>query len=207
MVNVVAVNFEEGSKAYEALTVLKELDGQGRVHALGAAVVVRDEDGRVVVKDAVGDTGLEGTTTGGIIGLLIGILGGPFGVLLGGATGLLWGSLVDVSKAEETESVLSSISQSVRVGQPVLLAQVDEQSEEVINTAMSRLDGKVARHSLDEVEAEIAAAEDAQRAAAKKARKQLREQRQAQMKDSINAKVAALKTKLRPGGPAGGASS
>src|SRR5579862_3018456 len=121
MENVLAVSFDEGSKAYEALSVLKELESQDRVRTVGAAVVVRDEDGRVAVKDSVGDTGLEGTTTGGVIGLLVGILGGPFGVLLGGATGLLWGSLFDMSRAEETESVLSAISQSVRVGQPVLL--------------------------------------------------------------------------------------
>ncbi len=199
MANVLAVSFEEGSKAYEALTVLKELESQGQVHTVGAAVVVRDEDGQVVVKDAVGDSGREGMATGGIIGLLVGILGGPFGVLLGGATGLLWGSLFDVSRAEETESVLSAISQSVRVGQPVLLAEVDEQSGEVVDSAMSRLDGTVERHSLDDVEAEIAAAEEAQRAAAKEARKQLREQRQAQLKGSIGTKVDALKSKLHRG--------
>jgi len=196
MDNVLAVNFDEDSKAYEALTTVKELDGQDQIKLTGAAVVLRQEDGRVVTKDTVGDTGLTGTATGGIIGLLIGILGGPFGVLIGGAEGLLIGSLFDVSSAEETESVLSAISRSVRVGHAALLAEVDEQSPEVIDSAMARLGGTVERKSLDELKAEIAAAEDAQRAATKEARKHLLEQRHAQTTDKIHAKTQDLKAKL-----------
>ena len=68
-------------------------------------MVSRDETGAVLDEDEVGGDSLVGTATGGIVGLLIGILGGPFGVLIGGATGLLIGSLFDGSDADETESV------------------------------------------------------------------------------------------------------
>jgi uncharacterized membrane protein len=93
MESVLAINFAQDPNAYEALTTLKELDDQGQVALEGAAVVLRNEDGRIDIKDEVGDTGYEGTATGGIVGLIVGILGGPFGVLLGGATGVLIGSL------------------------------------------------------------------------------------------------------------------
>src|SRR4051794_27076659 len=96
MENVLAVNFGDDAEAYKALTLLEELDEQGQAKLTGAAVVVRGEDGRVDIKDEVGDTSYEGTATGGIVGLLIGILGGPLGVLIGGATGLLIGSLFDM---------------------------------------------------------------------------------------------------------------
>jgi ElaB/YqjD/DUF883 family membrane-anchored ribosome-binding protein len=86
MENVLAVNFADDANAYEALSKLKELDGQGQVEVAGAAVVARAENGTITVKDEVGDSGYTGTATGGIIGLVIGILGGPFGVLLGGST-------------------------------------------------------------------------------------------------------------------------
>ena len=47
-------------------------------------VVVRDEDGQLVEKDRIESTFLPATTGGGLIGLLLGIIGGPFGVLIGG---------------------------------------------------------------------------------------------------------------------------
>jgi uncharacterized membrane protein len=196
MDNVLAVTFEEDSKAYEALTTVKQLDAQDQINLAAAAVVVRTDDGRLETKDQVGDDGIEGTATGGLIGLIIGILGGPFGVLLGGATGLLVGSLFDLADDDDTESALEELSRSAQVGRTTLLAQVNEQSPEVVDTAMARLGGTVLRRSMDDVEAEIAAAEDAQRAAKKAARKQLREQRRAQAKEKIHAKIEELKAKL-----------
>ena len=197
MDNVLAVNFAEDSKAYEALSSLKELDDQGQLDLAAAAVVVRTDDGRIETKDQVGDDSLVGTTTGGLIGLVIGILGGPFGVLLGGATGLLVGSLYDIDESDATESALGDISRSVRAGHTALLAEADEPSPEVIDNAMKSLGGTVLRRSLDDVQAEIAVAEDAQRAAAKEARTRLREQRQAKTKEEIRAKIDELKAKLK----------
>jgi uncharacterized membrane protein len=202
MENVLAINFAQDPNAYEALTTLKELDGQGQVDLKGAAVVLRNEAGGIDIKDEVGDTGYEGTATGGIIGLIVGILGGPFGVLLGGATGLLIGSLFDLDDADETESVLGEVSRSVRVGHDAVLAEVDEQSPEVVDSAMERLGGTVLRRSLDDVEAEIAAAEDAQRAAKQAARKRLHEQRREQRKEKGQQKIAELKSKLHIDHPA-----
>jgi len=197
MDNVLAVNFADDSKAYEALSSLKELDDQGQLDLAAAAVVVRTDDGRIETKDQVGDDSLVGTTTGGIIGLVIGILGGPFGILLGGATGLLVGSLYDIDESDATESALGDISRSVPAGHTALLAEADEPSPEVIDNAMKSLGGTVLRRSLDDVQAEIAVAEDAQRAAAKEARKRLREQRQAKTKEEIRAKIDELKAKLK----------
>ena len=197
MDNVLAVNFTEDSRAYEALSSLKELDDQDQVDLTAAAVVVRSADGRIETKDQAGDTDLEGTATGGIIGLIIGILGGPFGVLLGGAAGLLIGSLYDIDESDATESALGDISRSVPAGHTALLAEADEPSPEVIDNAMKSLGGTVLRRSLDDVQAEIAVAEDAQRAAAKEARKRLREQRQAKTKEEIRAKIDELKAKLK----------
>jgi uncharacterized membrane protein len=194
--NVIAVTFAEDSKAFDALTAIKELDSQGQIELIGGAVVSRGEDGRVDANDTIGEDGYTGTATGGVIGLLIGILGGPLGILIGGATGLLIGSLFDVEDDDDTRSVLTDLSRSVQVGRDALLAEVVEQSVEVIDTAMSRLNGEVLRRSVADVEAEIAAAEDAQRAAKKAARKHLHEQRKAQFRERIHEKIEALKAKL-----------
>jgi uncharacterized membrane protein len=196
MENVLAVNFDEDSKAYSALTSLKQLDQQGQVKLGGAAVVIRSEDGHIETKDEIGDTDFAGTATGGVIGLIIGVLGGPLGVLLGGYTGVLVGSLYDMADADDTESALSAVARSVRPGRPALIAVATEQSNEVIDAAMSTLGGTVVRRDLDLVLSEIAAAEDAQRAAEREARKKLHDERQAKVKHDVDAKIAELKAKV-----------
>jgi uncharacterized membrane protein len=195
-VNVIAVTFKEDPSAYEALTKLKELESQRQIGMRGAAVVARDETGQVLVKDQVADESFEGTATGGLVGLLIGILGGPFGILIGGATGLLVGSLFDENDADETESVLAEISKSIEVGRDTLLAEVSEQTTEVIDTAMTALGGTVLRRDAGDVEAEIAAAEDAQREAKRKARKELLHARHEKHIERIREKIAELMAKL-----------
>src|SRR3954452_7673411 len=194
--NVLVVSFADDSRAYEALTVLKELDSQGQIQVTEAVVVTRGQDGQLGVKDQVADDSLVGTASGGLVGLLIGILGGPLGVLLGGATGLLVGSLFDLDDADTTDSVLSDLSKTIRVEHTALLAQVVEQSAEVADAAMARLSGSVVRRSTYDVEVEIAAAQKAQREAKKKARKELHEARHEKNKKEAHAKVEELKAKL-----------
>jgi uncharacterized membrane protein len=198
--NVLVVSFgedlENDQNAYQALTDLKQLDSQGQIKITGAAVVTRDPDDRVDVKSEVANDPYVGTASGGIIGLLIGIVGGPLGVLLGGTYGMLVGSLFDIDEAPTTESVLSEISNQVHATRTAVLAQVTEQSPEVIDTAMARLGGEVMRRPVFEVEQEIAAAQDAQRKAEREARAELRKARLQKNKHAAHAKVEELKSKL-----------
>jgi len=194
--NVIAVSFDPDTNAYAALTALKELDAQQRLSLEAAAVVVRGEDGKIDVKDQVGTEEFAGTAGGGLIGVLVGILGGPLGVLLGGSYGLLVGSLVDLGEVEQSESVLSQISASVKPGHTALLAEVTEQSPEVVDSAVAELGGTVLRRPVAEVEAEIAAAEEAQREAQRKATKELLDGKRQRSKQEVNTKVAQLKAKL-----------
>jgi uncharacterized membrane protein len=196
MESVLAVNFDDDTNAYTALTSLKELADQHQLELGGAAVVVRRDDGSVETKDEIGDPEFVGTASGALIGLIIGVIGGPLGVLLGGYTGLVVGSVVDMGEADDTESALSDVAHSVRPGHPALIAVATEQSPDVVDAAMTSLGGSVARRPLDVVLAEIATAEDAQRAAEKEARKKLRADREAKAKADVNAKIEELKAKV-----------
>jgi uncharacterized membrane protein len=197
--NVISVAFEDDCNTYAGLTALKQLDTQGQLKLEAAAVVARGDDGKLVVKDEVGDVDYEGTVSGGTLGLLIGILGGPLGVLVGGTYGLMMGSLFDLGEADETQSVLSQIATSVRPGRTALLAQVTEQSPEVVDTVMTGLGGTVLRRPVDEVEAEMAAAEQAQREAKREANKELMRGRRQRTKEQVHAEVQELKAKLPHG--------
>ena len=154
-------------------------------------------DGRVDVKSEVGNDFYMGIASGGTIGLLLGILGGPLGMLLGGTYGALAGSLFDIDDVVTTESVLGEISKQVRPTRTAVIAQVTEQSPQVIDTAMTRLGGEVTRRPVFEVEQEIAVAQDAQRQAEREAGKELRKARAEQTKADAHAKVEQIKAKLQ----------
>jgi uncharacterized membrane protein len=198
--NVLVVTFgenpEDDKNAYQALTDLKQLDSQDQIKITGAAVVTRDADGRVEEKSELGEDPIAGTASGGLIGLLLGIIGGPLGMLIGGAYGMLVGSLFDINEVDTTESVLGEISKEIQPGRTALLAQVTEQSPEVIDAAMARLGGEVLRRPAVDVEEEIAAAEEAQRKAKHEARKELHQARVAKTKSDAHAKVEEIKAKL-----------
>ena len=194
--NVIAASFPEEADAYEALARLKELDSQGSVAVRGAAVVAREHDGKITIKDQFGQESYEDTAGGALLGLLVGVLGGPIGVLVGGATGVIVGSLFDDDDDDNTRSVLGDMSKSIRVGPPGLLAEVSEQTPAAVDAVMAHLNGSVVRRSAADVELELAAAEDAQRAAKKKARQELREARHEKHREDVDAKVAELKAKL-----------
>jgi uncharacterized membrane protein len=194
--DVIAVTFHDDSKAYEALSELKDLHGRELINLTAAAVVVRQADGHITVKDETANNELPPMAAGGMIGLLIGIIGGPLGVLIGGASGLLAGALIESDEEGTTESALAEMSRSVRVDHETLLAQLYEPNPGEIDQKMGLLGGTVLRERAETVEAEVAAAEHAEHEAKKKARKELHEKRETQRKEDVHAKVEALKAKL-----------
>jgi uncharacterized membrane protein len=194
--NVIAVTFEAEANAFEAFSRLKELDSRDDIDLHAAAVVAREDDGKLVEKDKYDEENYEDTVGGGLLGLVVGVLGGWIGILVGGAAGVLVGSLFDEDEDDETDSALGELSKTIRVGPPALLADVTEPAHEAIDAVMAHLNGTVVRRSFLDVEAELGAAEDAERAARKKARHELREAREKQHKGKAEAKLADLKAKF-----------
>ena len=131
-----------------------------------------------------------------MIGLLIGIIGGPLGMLLGGAYGMLVGSLFDIDEVDTTESVLGEISKQVQPTRTAVLAQVTEQSPEVIDAAMAASVARSCAGRRSTVEEEIAVAEEAQRKAEHEARKELHKARVDETKADAHTKVEEMKAKL-----------
>ena len=100
---------------------------------------------------------------------------------------------------DETESALSAISSFVTPGHTALLAVVEEQSVEVVDTAMADIGGTVVRRAVADVEAEIAAAEEAERTAKREASKELNRAHRERDKAAVDAKLKDLKGKLHHG--------
>jgi uncharacterized membrane protein len=194
--SVVVVGFTDNSKAYEALTVLKSLSDQQKLTARSAAVVERDQNGTLQIKDSLdGDTGIA-TAGGGFVGMLLGVIGGPVGMLLGFTGGALAGGSFELRRADDQDEVLSQLNAAINPGHTVLVAQVNEPAVEVLDKAMDDLGGTVLRRSEADVLTELEAAEDAAHAAQAAARKAVRERKMTEVKEKREDRIAALKAKF-----------
>jgi uncharacterized membrane protein len=194
--NVVVIRFTEPSKAYQALSVLKDLDGSGRIGLESAAVVERTATGELRTPESADNVGLVGTASGSLIGMLIGVLGGPVGVLLGGGAGALMGGAFDVDRAVTSDEALTVLGKAIPTGSTAVIASVEEPAVEVIDGEMKKLDGDVTRRPVEEVMTELEAAEDAADAAAREARRTIRAQRKAEVSANVETRVGKLKEKL-----------
>ena len=194
--NVVAVGFADRANAFQALSELKGAALEGRVDVMAASVVLRDDSGRLQVPEGVDDAGGAGALGGGITGLLVGVIGGPVGMLFGWTSGLLIGSAYDARRAERSEGVLAEISSSIPPGGTALVAEVSEYTPEVIDVAMARLGGVVLRRDAEEVLAELEAAEQAYEQARKDARRLAREEQRAERRADVEERKDALKHRL-----------
>jgi uncharacterized membrane protein len=194
--NVVVVRFTEPSKAYQALSVLKECDSDGRIGLESAAVVERTPEGQLRIPEGTDNVGLVGTAGGSLIGMLIGVLGGPVGVLLGWGAGALIGGTFDVDRAVTSDEALTVLGTAIPPASTAVIASVEEPAAEVIDGEMKKLDGEVTRRPVAEVLGELEASEEAARAAAREARLTLREKRKAELTATVEERVGKLKEKL-----------
>jgi uncharacterized membrane protein len=194
--NIVVVRFTEPSKAYQALSVLKESDAQGRIGLESAAVVERTAQGELRIPESADNVGLIGTASGSLIGMLIGVLGGPVGALVGWGTGALMGGAFDVGRAVTSDEALTVLGQAIPPESTAVIAEVEEPAVEVVDAEMSKLGGEVTRRSAAEVMDELEVAEQAADAAAREARRTLRETRKAELHADVDERVGKLKEKL-----------
>jgi uncharacterized membrane protein len=194
--NVVVVGFAESSKAYQALSVLKECSAEGRIGLESAAIVERTQEGELRVPESVDNDELVGMASGSLIGMLIGVLGGPLGVLIGWGGGALMGGAFDVDRAVSSDEALTVLGRAIPPGTTAVIASVEEPAVEVIDAEMYKLGGEVTRRPVAEVMGELEAAEEAADAAAREARRELREKRKAEVHANVDERVGKLKEKL-----------
>lgn len=196
MENVVIVRFTEESKAYEALSVLRNADVEGRIALRSAAVVERTPDGSLRTPEGTDNLGPVGTASGSLLGMLIGVLGGPVGVLAGWGAGAVVGGTFDILRAVKSDEALTELSRAIPAGSTAVIATAAEPAVEVIDVEMAKLGGEVTRRPVGEVMDELELAEAAADAAAREARRELRQQRKAEVSANVDARVGTLKEKL-----------
>jgi uncharacterized membrane protein len=194
--NVILVRFEEPSKTYEALSILKKCDAEDRIGLESAVILERKPTGDLRTLESWDNTGPVGVASGSLIGMLVGVLGGPVGVLLGWGAGAALGGAFDIDRTVTSDEALTTLGRAIPPGATALLALVDEPVVEVIDAEMDMLGGTVERYTAAEVTAEVGAAEEAADAAAREARRVVHEERKAKLSADVHAQVGKAKEKL-----------
>jgi uncharacterized membrane protein len=190
--NVVVIGFTEPSKAYQALSVLKSCNADGRIGLESAAIVERTPEGTLHIPESADNAELVGMASGSVVGMLIGVLGGPVGMLLGWGAGAMMGGAFDLDRAVTSDEALTVLGTAIPAGSTAVIANIEEPAVEVIDGEMAKLGGEVTRRPVSDVMAELDAAEAAADAAAREARKVVRQQKKAEFEEH----VAKVKAKL-----------
>lgn len=173
--NMAFITFEDESTTFQMLAQLKQLAVARELRVQNAVVVSHNPDGTLKIEDsAATDFGM-GSSAGGLIGAVVGILGGPLGVLLGWGTGALVGGVLDTRDAVTRLRVINRISEMIPQDRNGLIAEVREESPAALDAAVKKLGGTIVRTSTEAIEDEVEEAAQAEAKAKRSDRNQQRE--------------------------------
>jgi len=145
MDKVIAVVFDDEKQAYEGLRAFRDLHGEGSITLYSDAVVVKDADGKLSVRE--GGEVPAGTFFGLLTGSVIGVLGGPIGLAFGASTGTLIGAAFDLARAGISDDFLNEMSAYLLPGKAAVITEVDEEWQAPIDHRMEALGGFVFRRN------------------------------------------------------------
>ena len=192
--NLVLVNYKVESEAYQALSELKR-DTANANYTISQAAIVKRENGQLNTMDGFinGKDANDDTVTGSLIGGLVGILGGPIGILLGGSVGMLVGGAVDASGIVKDASLREKAGDSIAEGETAIILLAQEEYETALTAKLNDFDVTITRFDAAEVAAEVEHAREVERQMAKETREKLREEKTEAFKETVAKKSEELK--------------
>jgi uncharacterized membrane protein len=152
MSHILVVTFEDENQASSVLESLKALEHQGLLRLDDAALIVKNAQGEVHVKNKT-ETGVKtGALTGGFLGLLIaGFLFPLAGIAIGAAGGALVGKSLHTGVDKE---FVIEVRNSLQPGTSAILFIVSHENIGVLIAALEPYSGKVYQCSFDSEEEE-----------------------------------------------------
>jgi uncharacterized membrane protein len=195
MSKFVVVVLPDEVKAYEGSRAFAALHSEGNLTVYSVAVVTKDKNSQILVKDAA-ESGPLGIAVGAIVGGLIGIFGGPAGLLAGVASGAVIGGFRDLFNLGLTTKFIEKISTELAPGKTAVIAEVDEGWETPLDSRMAAIGGTVLRNWRSDIEDEQAMAEIAARRADYHHLKSEFAHGEERAKDFLSAKVNQAKKEL-----------
>ena len=136
------VVFDDEEQATEVRMSLRSIEKQGLLSLDDSAVIVKDEDGQVHVKNEV-DRGIKvGMAGGGLLGLFIGFMfGGPIGAMLVGAIG--GGAVGSLADLGIQKSFVKDVTESMKPSSSAIFFIIRDANPNAAIAALKPYKGEV----------------------------------------------------------------
>jgi uncharacterized membrane protein len=156
MSDLIVIGFKDEFKADEVLIDLRKLELEYLIDLEDAAIVVRNKEGKVKIKQTQ-ELVTSGALTGGFWGLLIGLIFfHPMLALFGAAAGAISGALTDIGI---DDNFIRELGNTLEPGTSALFILVKKSTPDKVLDDLRKFEGKVLRTSLSkEDEAKLQAA-------------------------------------------------
>ena len=156
---MLAIRFDHPLKAQECLMAMVRIAGQDAIRIEDAAIVDKDESGKIRLRQSKDINPGQGATSGGIYGSLLGVIVGPIGMLAGGALGAaaggLWGKLRDIGIDDDH---MKDMGDRINPGENLLFLLLHDINRPVFCREMKRFDGMLFESTADDaLDAELEA--------------------------------------------------
>ncbi|MEW6473783.1 MAG: hypothetical protein AB1679_16145 [Actinomycetota bacterium] len=155
MENVILVPTSNYAAGRAVLRVFDDLVAANAIELRAAALMERAPYGRWTLPSEDDSASHRGTLTSGAIGALIGFLGGPGGLLLGGAARLRASSSAEAGDGPEPETILHALERLVPPGAMAAVGEVVETTCTAIDDALAALGMTAWRMTGAEAEAQL----------------------------------------------------
>jgi len=122
---VIVAAFDGMDSAKEAFDDLKQLEKEKSIKIENAAILRKDHDSKLHIRDVKDMTGTRGVVLGGVTGAIVGVIAGPVGwVALGGAA--IGGLVAKLKDGGFDNSRLEQWGDKLQPGTSALVAVVDD---------------------------------------------------------------------------------
>jgi uncharacterized membrane protein len=136
--------FDTEDAAARGMRTLNEFHDEGGISLYGSALIVKNRDGRISVKQHSGEAPL-GTGLGLMMGGIVGILGGPAGAAVGASLGGYLGLLADWARHGIDLKFLDDIGKTLDVGKAAVLAEIEQSWVSPLEQRLTQQGGTVFR--------------------------------------------------------------
>lgn len=148
-VELILALYDDPDHAPELLKTLKERQQAKAFKVYDAAAICRDSGGRTTISDAYDLDAGHGSLFGAIVGGLVGLLGGPGGLVIGAMAGAATGGLV--ARATDLgfdQHVLDQVKGALKPGTSALLVMAEQPWADPIARVLAHNDARVFRNLL-----------------------------------------------------------